>query len=397
MSLTDAQIRALRPKETSFKTADAKGLYLETFPRGSKLWRFKFRHAGKENRLALGSYPTVPLAEARKRRDQARALIEKGLDPSLERKRAKAAAHFSAQNTFADLADEYIRKMEKEGRAEATIKKSRWFGTLLSPAVGSMPIREVDPQMLLAALKRLEGRGNYETAKKCRSFASRVFRYAVATGRASADPAAMLEGALITRKAKNFAAILEPKKLGHLLRVIDDYTGSPVTRLALQILPHVFVRPGELRLAHWEEIDLAGSVWTIPAGRMKARRSHAVPLSPRVVELFGSLRELTGPTGYMFPAVHSNRLPMSENTLNAALRRMGFSKEEVCAHGFRSTASTLLNESGLWSADAIERALAHGPTNSVRAAYHRGQHWDERVRMAGWWSDHLGALQADSF
>lgn len=393
MALNDAQIRAIRATDRPVKKADGKGLYVEVAPNGSKLWRLKFRIGGKEKRLALGAYPEVGLAEARKRRDAARALIEQGIDPTLERKREKAAAKVSAHDSFERIAEEYVEKMEKEARAPATVAKARWFLSLLKPAIGTMPVSEVDPQMLLAAFRKLEAKGNYETAKKSRSFASRVFRYAVATGRAKDDPAALLKGALIAPKARHYAAILEPAKLGELLRAIDDYTGSPVTRLALRIAPHVFVRPGELRHAEWGEIDLAEAVWRIPEGKMKARRPHALPLSKQVVALFTELRALTGPRGYAFPAMQTTRRPMSENTINAAFRRMGFDKDEVSAHGLRATASTLLNESGLWNPDAIERALAHGDSSAVRGAYHRGQYWGERVRMAQWWSDYLDKVR----
>lgn len=394
MALKDTEIRAFRPDDKPFKKADGKGLYLEVFPNGSKLWRLKYRFGGKEKRLALGSYPGVTLADARKKRDQAKVQIENGVDPSLERKRKKASAKLSADDSFNAIGAEYIAKMKKEGRAEATLSKAHWFLSLLKPSIGAMPIREVDPQLLLAALKKLEGLGNYETAKRTRSFASRIFRYAVATGRASSDPAALLSGALVSAKARHYAAILEPKKLGELLRAIDGFTGSPVTKLALQIAPHVFVRPGELRHAEWHEIDFEGAVWKIPPNKMKARRPHAVPLSPQVVQLFLQLKELTGPEGYIFPAMHTSKRPMSENTVNSAFRRLGFSKEEITAHGLRSSASTLLNESGIWNPDAIERALAHGFSDAVRGAYHRGEHWDERVRMAHWWSNFLDKLKA---
>jgi integrase len=393
MALKDAEIRAFQATEAPYKKADGKGLYLEIFPNGSKLWRLKYRIAGKEKRLALGAYPEVSLAEARKRRDTARSKVDEGTDPSLERKKEKAAAKLGAENSFRHVAEQYLEKMELEGRAPATLSKARWFLDLLSPAIGTMPVAEVDPQMLLAALKKLEGKGNYETAKKSRSFASRVFRFAVATGRAKADPASLLTGALIAPKAKNFAAILEPAKLGALLRAIDAYEGSPITAYALKIAPHVFVRPGELRHAEWAELDLKEGIWNIPAGKMKARRPHSVPLSRQVVQLFSELHALTGPKGFVFPAMHTHKRPMSENTVNVAFRRMGFGKDEVTAHGLRATASTLLNESGLWNPDAIERALSHGFSGAVRGAYHRGQHWDERVNMARWWSDYLDRLR----
>jgi integrase len=397
MALTDTVIKAAKPREKNWKLADEKGLYLLITPAGGKLWKVKFRHQGKEKKLSLGAYPEIGLAKARKLRDTAREQLAEGQDPALERKKARFTAKLSAGATFTTVAREYIdSKMVGEGRAEATISKARWFLEQLEPAIGTMPLADVDPQMLLAALKRLEAKGRHETAKKCRSFASRVFRYGVATGRCKSDPAQLLQGALITPKARHYAAILEPAKLGELLRAIDSFSGSPVTMAALRIAPHVFVRPGELRHAEWSEFDLKAGIWNIPAGKMKARRPHAVPLSNQVREMLKGLRALTGRGKYVFPSAHGPSRPMSENTLNASFRRMGFNKDEISAHGLRATASTLLNESGLWSPDAIERALAHGESNATRGAYHRGLHWDERVKMAQWWSDHLDELHRGS-
>jgi len=390
MALKDTEIRALKPLDKPYRKADSGGLYLEVFPNGSKLWRWKFRVAGKEKRLALGAYPAVSLKEARAKRDDEKMKLLKGVDPALDRKRGKAAAKISAANTFAAVAREYIdTKMVGESRAEATVSKARWFLEQLEPAIGKMPIAEVDQQMLLAALMRVQMRGRYETAKKCRSFASRVFRYGVVTGRCNSDPAHLLQGALTTPQAKHYAAILEPAKLGELLRAIDAFTGSPVTKAALQIAPHVFVRPGELRHAEWAEFNLEEGIWNLPAAKMKARRPHAVPLSRQVKQMLVELRALTGSGKYVFPSAYGHSRPMSENTMNASFRRMGFDKDEVTAHGLRATASTLLNQSGLWNPDAIERALAHGESNATRGAYHRGLYWDERVRMAQWWSDYL--------
>lgn len=393
MALKDAQIRSTHAFEKSVKRADGRGLYIEVFPNGSKLWRLKYRFGGKEKRLALGAYPEVSLADARKRRDDARAVIASGIDPGLERKKAKAATKISVENSFARVADEYIEKIQREGRAPSTVKKARWFQLLLNPTIGSMPVDKVDTQSLLAALRKIEAKGNYETAKKTRSFASRVFRYAVATGRAGADPAALLSGALTAAKPEHFAAIFDPVRLGQFLRAIEAYGGYPGTRFALRIAPHVFVRPGELRQAEWREIDFEGAVWHIPAERTKARKPHSVPLSSVVVGLLAELHEITGPEGYVFPAFHTRKRPLSENTLNAAFRRMGFSKDEVTAHGLRATASTLLNESNRWNPDAIERALSHQDKDAVRGAYHRGQYWAERVAMAEWWSNHLYGLR----
>lgn len=390
MALKDTEIRALKAREKHYRKADSGGLYLEVFPNGSKLWRWKFRVGGKEKRLALGAYPAISLKEARAKRDDEKAKLLKGIDPALERKRGKVAAKISAANTFAAVAREYIEtKMVGESRAKATISKAHWFLEQLEPAIGNMPIAEVDQQMLLAALMRVQMRGRHETAKKCRSFASRVFRYAAATGRCSSDPAHLLKGALTTPKAKHYAAILEPTKLGELLRAIEGFSGGSVTKAALQIAPHVFVRPGELRHAEWSEFDFEAGIWNLPAAKMKARRPHSVPLSQQVKDMLLELRELTGSRKYVFPSAYGHSRPMSENTLNASFRRMGFGKDEVTAHGLRATASTLLNQSGLWNPDAIERALAHGESNATRGAYHRGLYWDERARMAQWWSDHL--------
>jgi integrase len=391
MPLTDAQVRALVPGDRPYRRSDDRGLYVEVSLTGSRLWHYKYRYDGKEKRLALGRYPQVKLSEARRKRDAARLQLNDGIDPLLERKRAKASRRLGANNSFSSIAEEFIRKREREGLAEATTAKSRWFVSLLEPTIGTLALDDVDPRLLLLPLKQLEARGLHETAKKTLNLASRIFRFGVVTGRATSDPAALLVGALITHKPQHYAALLDKGRLADLLRAIDGYD-SPITRLALKILAHVFLRPGELRLATWEEVDFEKAVWTIPAERTKKRRTHSVPLSPTVIELLREAHQLTGPSGYIFPALGSRQSPMSENTLNGALRRMGFKKGDATSHGFRATASTFLNECGLFSADAIERALAHAPASAVRAAYHRGQHWDERVQMAQWWSEFLQNL-----
>jgi integrase len=394
MPLTASEIRALQPSGNETKYYDSQGLYLLVSLNGSKLWKMRYTFAGKERKLSFGRYPEVSLKYARKERDDARQLLASGADPSLAKKKAKIKATLATANTFNSLAEEYIEtKMVREGAAKATVDKARWFLSLLKPAIGNMPITEVDPQMLLAPLKKLEARGTLETAKKCRSFASRVFRYGIWTGRCTVDVARDLQGALTSPKAKNYAAILEPLEFGALLRAIEDFDGSAITKFALQLSPHIYVRPGELRHAEWEEFDLDEAIWRIPPGKMKSRRKHDVPLSRQSVAILRELSNLTGPIGYVFPALHTTKRPMSENTVNAALRRMGFSKDEMTAHGFRATASSLLNESGKWHPDAIERSLAHGESNAVRGAYHRGTHWKERVEMAQWWSDHIDQLR----
>ena len=393
MALSDASVRGAKPRATQFKLFDEGGLFLIVRPSGGKLWRLKYRHLGKEQQLSVGVFPDVSLKEARKRRDAAREQIANGLNPSFERKRAAVAALVGAANTFKAVADEFIAKREQEGVKGITADKARWLLALLEPALGNRPIAKIEPYELLAVLKKVELSGRHETAKRLLSFAGRVFRFAVATTRARRNIAADLQGALVSPVVKHHAAILDPKAVGGLLRAIDGFDGHPLTRWALQLAPHLFVRPGELRQAVWSEIDLDGAVWRIPGSRMKMNREHVVPLSTQVIAIFKQVSELTGDEGYLFPSVRTSRRPMSENTLNAALRRMGYASDEMTSHGFRSTASTLLNESGKWSPDAIERALAHGDADAVRAAYHRGAHWDERVRMAQWWSDHLDGLR----
>jgi integrase len=393
MALTDTAVRSAKPRQKPYKLSDSGGLFLLMQPSGGKLWRWKYRFQGKEKKLALGTYPATSLRDARERRDEARKLLEAGTDPADEKKRQQVAQAISAATTFGAVAQEFIEKMEKEGRADSTLVKARWFLELLNSSIGSRPIAEITPQELLAALQKVEKRGRLETAQRLRSFAGRVFRYAVATARASNNPAEPLAGALTTPKVTHHAAVLEPKKIGELLRAIDGYDGMPETRLALQLAPHVFLRPGELRQAKWQEVDLAQAVWTIPAERTKMRRPHLVPLSRQALAILHEAQLLTGRGQYVFPSTRTTTRPMSENTLTAALRRLGYLSGEMTAHGFRSIASTLLNESGRWGADAIERALAHKDTDAVRAAYHRGQHWQERVEMAQWWSDYLEQLK----
>ena len=393
MALSDAAIRAAKPGEAQFKLYDEGGLFMIVKPSGGKLWRLKYRHVGKEQQLTIGRYPDVGLKDAREKRDHARKVIAAGGNPAFEKKRAAVAASVSAANTFAAVAEELIAKREREGLKDVTNGKARWLLSLLASEIGQRPIAEIEPYELLDVLKRVEASGRLETAKRLLAFASSVFRYAVATTRAQRNIAADLQGALVAPTVKHHAAIIDPKGVGALLRAIEGFDGQPVTMWALRLAPHVFVRPGELRQAEWSEIDLDGAVWRIPALRTKMKREHAVPLSTQAVAILTEARGLTGGGRFVFPGQRTPKRPMSENTLNAALRRLGYSTDEMTSHGFRSTASTLLNESGKWSVDAIERALAHGDTDNVRATYHRGAHWQERVKMAQWWSDHLNGLR----
>ena len=393
MALSDVQIRSLKPADKLYKVTDEKGLYLEVSPNGSKLWRYKYMYMGKNKRIALGRYPEVGLAEARRRRLEARGNLDNRVDPLANRKREKLIALYQAANTFGDMAKEYLEKMVGDRRAETTISKAHWLLEQLKP-IADQPITALKPVDVLAALKRLEAHGKFETARRCRSFASRVFRYAVATGRGETDPTAMLRGALVVPRTTHHAALLEPKDVGELLRAIDTYSGHKVTRLAMQVAPHVMSRPGELRMALWSEFDLEEAVWKVPAERMKMRRPHMVPLSQQVLAFLDELRPLTGPDGYVFPAFHTWKRPLSENTINQAFRRMGYGVGEVTPHGLRTTASTLLNESGKWSPDAIERSLAHADKDAVRGIYNRGKYWEERVAMHQWWSDYLDQLRS---
>ena len=394
MALTDTAIRAAKPKDRDYKLADGQGLYLLVTKAGGKLWRLKYRANGIERKLSLGKYPEVTLGAARKARDEARARAGAGDDPAAAKRRERIAAKLAAGTTFGAVALEYVEKAEREGRAPATITKLHWAREWLQPSIGHRPVDQVEPHELLAILKKQEANGKLETARRTRAFASRVFRYAVATARAKADPAGLLLGAVASPKPKNLSAIVEPRRVGELLRAIDSYSGTSLTRLALALSPHVFVRPGELRQAEWSEFDFDANVWRIPAARMKKRREHVVPLSRQALAILGELRALTGGGGRLvFPAMGKRDRPMSENTATAALRRMGFGAQEMTAHGFRALASTLLNESGKWHPDAIERALAHRDSDQVRAAYHRGAHWEERVRLAEWWSDHIDLLR----
>ncbi|QCI93387.1 integrase arm-type DNA-binding domain-containing protein [Novosphingobium sp. EMRT-2] len=403
MPLTDTAVRNAKPREKAFKLGDSGGLYLQVTPTGAKLWRLKYRVHGKEKKLAIGVYPEISLADARAKRDAAKAELASGKDPSREKQRRAIIAKADAGNTFALIASEFIAHKRRDGNrawAPKTADKNEWLIGLLTPSLGSIPIADIEPAEVLHAVRKIEARGAIESARRALQLAGGVFRYAVATTRLRSDPTRDLKGALLSPDVKHRAAILDPKKLGELLRAIDGYNGHYTTKFALELAPHVFVRPGELRHAEWPEIDFDKSVWAIPAARMKMRKPHHVPLSRQALEIFRRLYAVRVSEGYIFPSIRTHKRPMSENTLNAALRRLGFGSDEVSAHGFRATASTLLNEAQdaktgqpLWSANAIERALAHGDEDKVRAAYHRGQHWPERVKMAQWWSDYLDTLR----
>ena len=323
MALTDTAIRNAKPKEKAYKVTDSQGLYLLVNPRGSKLWRVKYRMNGVERKLALGAYPEITLAEARTARDAARRQLAHAVDPNVAKRQARIEASIRANNSFGTVADELIDKKTREGLAEPTLEKMRWFVKLLGADFGRRPVSEITPQEILHELRKHEKRGRLETANLLRSFASRVFRYAVATARADRDPAQLLVGALTSPKVKHFAAITDPTEFGALLRAIEDYQGDPSVMFALKLTPHVFQRPGEIRQMEWAEVNFDKAVWIIPEGKMKMRQPHSVPLSRQALAILTTMRGLSGAGRYVFPSVRTRARPISDNTVNAALRRMG--------------------------------------------------------------------------
>ena len=392
MPLTDVAIRNAKPAARPLKLFDGGGLFLLVTPKGSKWWRFKYRVNGKEKLLSLGVYPEVSLKDAREARDAHRKLMKSGLDPGVHRKVQKAAAVARAANSFEAVAREWWTKHSPRWAKSHSDRTLRRLERDVFPWVGGRPIAEITPPELLTVLRRTEARGALETAHRVRRTCSDVFRYGIATGRTERDPAADLLGALPPVRSGRFPAITDPAAIGDLLQALDGYQGSVVTRCALRLAPLVFVRPGELRGAEWAEFDLDGAMWRIPGKRMKSRNEHLVPLSRQAVELLRELHPLTGRRRHVFPGVRSTDRAMSSNTLNAALRRLGYEKDVMVAHGFRSMASTLLNEQG-WNRDAIERQLAHAERDETRAAYHRAQYLEERRRMMQAWADYLEGLR----
>lgn len=320
--LTEVAIRAAKPGEKIRKLSDGSGLQLWILPNGSKLWRLAYRFIGKQKGLALGSYPEVSLKEARERRDEARKVLAAGTDPSERKKLDRLTKAAAAGNTFEVLADEWLAKVSREGRAEATLGKVTWLLSLACPALGKRPVAEISALEVLDALRSVERRGRLESARRMRSTISCVFRFAIATGRAENDPTVPLRGALIAPVAKHRAAVTDAGKFGSLLRAIDGFDGQSTTKIALQLLALTAVRPGELRQAEWNEFDLDKAIWIIPEGRTKKRRAHEVPLPRQAVELLRGLRETAGGGSYLFPSIRSSLRCMSENTLNAALRRL---------------------------------------------------------------------------
>ncbi len=393
--LSKLLIDKTKPQVKSVRLSDGRGMYLEISPAGGKWWRFKYRFAGKERRISLGVYPDVPLAAAREKREEARRQVAAGIDPGEQRKAAKVALVESTENTFEAIAREWFGLFSTKwvkGHADKIIRR---LELNVFPWLGARPIKAITAPELLAVLRRVESRGANETAHRALQVCGRVFRYAIATGRAERDPSRDLSGALAPIQERHFASITEPLAVGELLRAIDAYKGAFVTRCALRLAPLVFVRPGELRAAQWVEFDFDKSEWRIPASRMKARVQHIVPLSTQAVAILRELQPLTGRFPFAFPSVRSRYRAMSENVVTGALRRMGYTGQDMTGHGFRSMASTLLNEQG-WNRDAIERQLAHGERDAVRAAYNYAEHLPERRRMMQAWADYLQKLKDGS-
>lgn len=391
--LSDIQVRNAKPKAQDFKLMDGFGLYLLVTPSGGKLWRFDYRYGNKRKVLAIGVYPAVTLADARQRREDAKKLLANGVDPGEVRKAQKVALVADTENGFEVIAREWHSKFSgswSPSHAETTLRRLELD---VFPVVGSKLIGEVKAPELLAMLRRIESRGALETAHRVRTICGQIFRYAVATGRAERDPAADLKGALAPYKKGHLAAITDPKEVASLLRAIDGFQGSFVVKCALQLAPLFFVRPGELRQAEWSEIDLEASTWNIPAERMKMKVAHIVPLSSQAVKVLNELYALTGRSKYLFPCHRSFARPMSNNAINAALRRMGFEKDEMTGHGFRAMARTILDEVLQVRVEYIEHQLAHAVRDTNGRAYNRTSHLVERRKMMQMWADYLEGLK----
>jgi integrase len=401
MPLTDTAVRSAKPQAKTAKLFDSGGLYLEVNPAGGKWWRWKYRFGGKEKRLSLGVYPDVSLKAAREKRDAGRQQLAAGIDPGQARRAEKLAQ--AGAESFEAVAREWHAKFSAGWVASHGDRILKRLEKDLFPWLGRRPIAEIKAPELLAVLRRIESRGAQETAHRAMQNCGQVFRYAVTTGRAERDPTGDLRGALPAPKEKHHASIIEPKRIGELLRAIDAYEGFFATKCALRLAPLVFVRPGELRKAQWPEIDLDKAEWRIPAERMKMREQHIVPLSRQAVAILQELEPLTNRAipakpdapRYVFPGAQSRERPMSENAVLAALRRMGYTKDEMTGHGFRSMASTLLHEQG-WNHQVIERQLAHAERNAVSAAYNFAEHLPERRKMMQAWAEYLDGLKASA-
>jgi integrase len=395
MPLTQFAIVNAAPKDKPYKLADGGGLHLLVQPNGSKLWRLRYRFNGQENMLAFGTFPATSLANARAKREEARSLLASGMNPSVKRKLDKIAAATAARNTFGDVAAEHLANLEANGTAATTMKKNRWMLQKLCTPIAKRPIAEITAAEILDLLKKVERSGRRETATSLRGKIGSVFRYAVVTLRATNDPTYALRGALLKVKVTHRAAVIDELQLGALMRSIDEYDGWPTLRTALQLIALTMTRPGELRGMKRNEINFDKAIWRIPAERMKMRRPHDVPLSKQALTIIKDIWPLSKNGELVLPSIRSQDRPLSENAMNSALRRMGYSQEEMTAHGFRSSASTILNERG-YSPDVIEAALAHVDENEIRRAYNRARYLGERTKLMQDWADLLDIFRTQS-
>ncbi len=392
--LTEAAIRQAKPKDKSYRLPDGNGMYLEVMPTGAKYWRLKYRYDGKEKRLAFGVYPTVTLTKARDKARAAKEILADGNDPSEIKKQDKLIKQNSNANTFEKVAYELVEKRKQEGAAPVTIEKLVWvLEKKLLPFIGGISVAEITPVQLLAALRRIESEGLQETANRAKGVASKVMRYAVATGRAKRDTTQDLKGALITAKAKHRAAITSPEELAPLLVAIDGYSGTPEVKAALQLTPMLFQRPGEIRHMEWAEIDWVQECWEIPADKMKMRLPHIVPLPKQALDILRKIQPLTSYGQYVFPSARRGGRPLSENGVLAALRTLGYTNDKVTPHGFRATARTILDEVLGFRVDYIEQQLAHAVKDANGRAYNRTKHLPERKQMMQAWADYLDQLK----
>lgn len=394
MKLSVAKVKNANLPEgkSQVKLTDGGGLYLQVTSAG-KYWRMNYRFGGKQRTLSLGVYPQVSLKEARDKRDEAKKLLERNIDPSQKKQSDRRKAGLaSGEESFEAVAKEWFSKQTVKW-VPTTIKNTQArLEKHIFPWIGSLPLKEIEAQDILRVVLKAEERGTIETAHRLKALCSRVFRYGIATGRVKYDPTVGLQGALQPIVTEHRATITEPRAVGELLRAIEGFEGTFVVMSALKLSPYVFLRPGELRLAQWTEFDLDAAEWRIPAERMKMKEMHIVPLSKQVLAIFKELQPLTGGGRYVFPSIRNASRPMSENTINASLRRLGYDKSEICAHGFRAMASTMLHENG-WESDWIERQLAHKEGNAIKGAYNHARHLPERVKMMQWWADYLDGLR----
>lgn len=391
MALTDTVIKNSRFSGKQIKITDEKGMYLLVSNSG-KYFRMDYRFGGKRKTLAIGVYPETSLKEARIKRDNARKLLSDNIDPMEVKKTKKQSIYEDSTNNFYSVACEWYEKFKPKWSEKHAEKKWRFLEKDIFPYVGSKPIKNITAKDILTLLERIQNRGAIDIAHRINGICGEIFLYGIRTNRCENNPTSGLTKALTPKVNKHMACITEPSKLKGLLLAIENYEGEIVTRHALKLAPYVFLRPGELRQAEWSEIDLGNAIWKIPAGKMKMKKPHMIPLSKQVVQIFKDIMPLTGRWKYVFPSLRSKDRPMSDNTLNAALRRMGFTKEEMTAHGFRGVASTLLHENGFNSL-YIETQLAHSESNKVKAAYNHAEYMEERTNMMQWWADYLDEVK----